>query len=78
MRLSSTLRFIRRALGLALLSIPLSAFAHKESDAYLNLRTDPANPNVLRGQWDIALRDLSFVLDIDSNHDSKITWGEVK
>ncbi len=72
------MRFIRRALGLALLSIPLSAFAHKESDAYLNLRTDPANPNVLRGQWDIALRDLSFVLDIDSNHDSKITWGEVK
>lgn len=58
--------------------LPISAFAHKESDAYLNLRTDPANPNVLRGQFDIALRDLAFVIDIDSNHDSAITWNEVK
>jgi len=78
MKSASKLHFVRRALWLVLLSIPPSAFAHKESDAYLNLRTDPANPDVLRGQWDIALRDLSFVLDIDSNHDSKITWGEVK
>lgn len=61
---------------LACMSLP--AFAHKESDAYLTLRTDPAEPKELHGQFDIALRDLSFVLDIDSNHDSKVTWGEVK
>ena len=58
--------------------LPFAAFAHKESDAYLTLRTDPAHPNLLRGQFDIALRDLSFVLDIDSNHDSAVTWGELK
>lgn len=60
----------------ALASLPV--FAHKESDAYLTLRTDPAKPTELHGQLDIALRDLAFVLDIDSNHDSQVTWGEVK
>lgn len=61
-----------------LASLPIAAFAHKESDAYLTLRTDRANPNVLRGQFDIALRDLAFVIDIDSNQDGAVTWGEVK
>lgn len=63
------------ALGLGL--APLAALAHKESDAYLTLRTDPANDHILKGQWDIALRDLNFVMPIDSNHNGKITWGEV-
>lgn len=62
----------------SLLLVPLSAMAHKESDAYVNLHTDPNNPHVLKGQWDIALRDLNFTLGIDSNHDGNITWGEVK
>jgi hypothetical protein len=59
-----------------LLSTP--AFAHKESDAYLTLTTDKADPHALAGQWDIALRDLDFALGIDSNHDGNITWGEVQ
>lgn len=63
-------------LGLALNSLPASA--HKESDAFLTLRTDRADAHVLEGQWDIALRDLDFALGIDSNHDGKITWGEVQ
>ncbi len=63
---------------IALLAFPCAALAHKESDAYLTLRTDAANPNVLRGQFDIALRDLAFVIDIDTNQDSAVTWGEVK
>ena len=58
--------------------LPMAAFAHKESDAYLTLNTDPAHLTILHGQFDIALRDLSFVIDIDSNHDSAVTWGEVK
>lgn len=57
---------------------PLTAYAHKESDAYVDLRIDPANAHILKGQWDIALRDLNFALDIDSNHDGNITWGEVQ
>jgi hypothetical protein len=57
---------------------PLSAFAHKESDAYLTLRTDTANDHVMHGQWDIALRDLDYAIGLDSKHDGAITWGEVK
>lgn len=74
---------IRRAQGfwllwLMLACIPGIAAAHKESDAYLTLRTDPSNGHVLKGQWDIALRDLNFAIDIDGNHDGAITWGEVR
>lgn len=71
-------RFCLPLLLLALACVSLPAFAHKESDAYLNLRTDPANDHVLKGQWDIALRDLDFAIGIDSNHDGAITWGEVQ
>ncbi len=61
-----------------LLLLPLVARAHKESDAYLRLNTDPADRHVLHGQWDIALRDLSFVIDLDRRRDGRIIWGEVK
>jgi hypothetical protein len=57
---------------------PLSALAHKESDAYLNLHTDARNDHLLHGQWDIALRDLDFAIGLDGNHDGAITWGEVQ
>jgi hypothetical protein len=69
---------VRIGLLLLLALLPTAALAHKESDAYLTLATDAAHPKVLHGQLDIALRDLAFVLDIDSNHDSALTWGEVK
>lgn len=71
-------RLVHLGLTLLLALFPLVASAHKESDAYLTLSTDPTNLNVLRGQFDIALRDLAFVLDIDSNRDGAITWGEVR
>lgn len=70
---------IRRALA-ALLSIaalciaPL-AHAHKASDSYLALKVDGAK---ITGQWDIALRDLDLVLELDRNADSVIDWGEVR
>jgi len=51
--------------------------AHKPSDSYLTL-TVPASGSVLEGQWDIALRDLDFVLGLDTNRDGAITWGELK
>ncbi|MEO8747471.1 MAG: HupE/UreJ family protein [Rhodanobacter sp.] len=63
-------------LGAACVSLP--AFAHKESDAYLNLRTSPTKDHVLKGEWDIALRDLDFAIGIDSNRDGAISWGEVQ
>jgi hypothetical protein len=52
-------------------------YAHKPSDSYLTL-TVPASGGVLEGQWDIALRDLDFVLGLDTNRDGAITWGELK
>lgn len=61
-------------LGLA----PLTAMAHKESDAYLTLRTDKADHHRMLGQWDIALRDLDYAIGIDANHDGAITWREVQ
>lgn len=64
--------------ALLCLLAPGIANAHKESDAYLTLRADADNPHQLHGQWDIALRDLNFVLGIDSDRDGAITWGEVK
>lgn len=66
------------ALLATLTLLPGMALAHKESDAYVTLRTDPRNANELHGQWDIALRDLDFAIGLDSNQDGRITWGEVK
>jgi hypothetical protein len=51
------------------------AFAHKPSDSYLTLRVVGT---AIEGQWDIALRDLDYVLGIDDNQDGAITWGEVR
>ncbi|MDN5864371.1 MAG: HupE/UreJ family protein [Gammaproteobacteria bacterium] len=75
------MKFNRLCLAVAILGLglaPVVATAHKESDSYLTLRTDPTNDHVLQGRWDIALRDLAFVLPIDANHNGGITWGEVK
>ena len=51
------------------------AQAHKSSDSYLQL---DAAPGRLEVRWDIALRDLDVALDIDSDADGKLTWGEVR
>lgn len=51
------------------------ANAHKASDSYLQL--DVA-PNDLTVRWDIALRDLDVALDLDTDADGKLSWGEVK
>jgi HupE / UreJ protein len=49
--------------------------AHKSSDSYLSLRL--AGPEVV-GQWDIALRDLDYALNLDTNYDGIVTWGELR
>jgi len=60
-------------LAAVLLSAP--AFAHKPSDSYLSIGVDGAS---VRGQWDIALRDLEFAIGLDANGNGEITWGELK
>jgi hypothetical protein len=72
----------RRAWLAGLLAMLLAAWstaasAHKPSDSYLTI-TVPASGGILEGQWDIALRDLDFVLGLDANRDGAITWGELK
>ena len=52
-----------------------SALAHKPSDSYLKI---DGTSEKLSVQWDIALKDLEFLIGIDANLDGKITWGEVK
>ena len=32
----------------------------------------------LRGQWDIALRDLEYAIGLDADGDGAITWGELR
>lgn len=53
----------------------LPASAHKPSDSYLTLRLEGQE---LSGQWDVSLRDLDLVLALDANHDSQLTWDEVR
>jgi len=58
---------------LALLSAP--ALAHKPSDSYLTLR---GQADGIAVRWDIALRDLDYVLQLDRDGNGELTWGEVR
>lgn len=53
----------------------LPAFAHKPSDSYLTLTVAGARVD---GRWDIALRDLDNVIDLDADGDGTVTWGELR
>ena len=64
-----------RLAALGLLLALGTAHAHKPSDSYLALRADGAS---VRGQWDIALRDLEYAIGLDADGDGAITWGELK
>jgi hypothetical protein len=64
-----------RSLLLVALLFSTQAFAHKPSDSYLAVSVDGA---VVRGQWDIALRDLEFAIGLDANGNGEISWGELK
>ncbi|MDO8776411.1 MAG: HupE/UreJ family protein [Burkholderiaceae bacterium] len=68
-------------LALLLLLLTQSAFAHKPSDSYLTMSvqagTSEPGSNV-SVRWDIALRDLDYVLQLDRDNDGALTWGEVR
>ena len=65
-----------------------SAWAHKGSDAYLDVRElnegAPAEGSGAAAQRDyrfvlaVAIKDLDLLLPIDANADGRVTWGEVK
>ena len=66
-----------RAAWVALaLAVPAaSTWAHKASDAYVQLSATETSLSV---RVDIALRDLDAVLDIDADGNGQLTWGEVR
>ena len=72
---------VRRGLVAALvacvawLAAPVAAWAHKSSDAYLQI---DAGADRVELRFDIALRDLDQAIDLDTDGDGKLTWGEVK
>ena len=68
-------RAVITLLGIASLCVSSISHAHKASDSYLMLKLDGEK---ISGQWDIALRDLDLVLELDRNGDSVIDWGEVR
>ncbi len=55
----------------------LPAKAHKPSDAYLRLILEQGSADV-RGEWDIALRDLDDAIGLDADNDGRLTWDEVR
>ncbi|MDD5461265.1 MAG: HupE/UreJ family protein [Methylococcales bacterium] len=67
--------FLRALLGFMIYLHCLMAFAHKASDSYLSLGVSAAQ---VTAQWDIALRDLDYALNLDVNDDSLITWKELR
>ena len=67
----------RACLGLLLLVIACTGWAHKPSDSYLVLSAHSGDTQI-HGQWDIALRDLDLAVGLDADRDGTITWGEVR
>jgi hypothetical protein len=66
---------LRALLSFILYGYCLTVFAHKASDSYLTLNV---SADKISGQWDIALRDLDFAINLDANDDSAITWKELR
>ena len=62
-------------LGVCFLLCAGAVSAHKASDSYLQVDASTAGTTV---RWDLALRDLDAALDLDTDQDGRLTWGEVK
>ncbi len=59
------------------LFVSTNALAHKPSDSYLTMSV-PKDGADVTVRWDIALRDLDYVLQLDRDNDGALTWGEVR
>ena len=51
------------------------AWAHKGSDAYLDVRQQD---QALALQLSVALKDLDLLIPVDANADGNVTWAEVQ
>ena len=66
---------VRWLCAFALLLCALPSWAHKPSDSYLTLRGEGS---AIAIRWDIALRDLDYVLQLDRDGNGELSWGEVR
>lgn len=77
-----TMRWLASASLVLATALNLSpAAAHSASDAYLTIEAGArasSGETIVRGEWDVALRDLDFALRLDDNGDGNITWGELR
>lgn len=56
------------------------AQAHESSTAYLNLAledTDSTTDIIYDATYELSLRDLALLIDIDANSDNQVSWAEV-
>ena len=66
---------LRALLMTLMLCVLAPAQAHKPSDSYLTLNVAGERVD---GQWDIALRDLDFALNLDQDGNGELTWDEIR
>lgn len=64
----------RSIILLILLTAAPQVWSHASSDSYLYLHEDN---NAIQIRWDIALRDLQSVIELDVDNNGEIRWGEV-
>jgi hypothetical protein len=60
---------------LVMLSAAVGAEAHVASNSFLSLRVEGARVD---GALELAVRDAEIAVGLDSDHDGKVTWGEVR
>jgi HupE / UreJ protein len=53
----------------------MSAQAHVASNSFLSMQVQGARVD---GALELAVRDAEIAVGLDSNHDGKVTWGEVR
>jgi hypothetical protein len=61
--------------GLLVWFVSSPVMAHKPSDSYLKIT---GGGEYLTAEWDIALKDLEFLIGVDTDRNGEITWREVK
>ena len=57
------------------------AQAHESSTAYLNLAVEDSNNAagvIYEAEYELSLRDLALLINIDPNQDQQVSWAEVK
>ena len=52
--------------------------AHESSTAYLNLEPLSSSNTAYKAKYELSLRDLALLIDIDANQDRQVSWAEVK